>query len=1135
MYLSKLEIQGFKSFANKTAINFTRGITGIVGPNGCGKTNIVDALRWSLGEQKSSTLRSDKMENVIFNGTKDRKPMGMSEVSLSLVNDQGLLPTEYDEITITRRIFRSGESEYLLNKNLCRLKDITSLFMDTGMGTNAYSVIELKMVETILSNRADERRVMFEEAAGVNKYKLRRRLSLKKLDEVKGDLTRVNDIVSEVDKTVRSLERQAKKADKYNQLNSVLREKEIDLSEREYAKLTKRISELEESKSELLVRKGNIDKEIREIENELLVFNGKIETIEIELKDKRSEVADLTNDIFNLQKNISVAEEKINSLNQNKDRYRNEIDELHVKQINIREDVKNKREKIVELQSEIELKQQDLENEESSLTEKKVTVEEKRELVKAQNTKLNELQKEITKKENEISNVQQQLKRLNDSIESNNERIAVITNNIAKTVGYLEELANEKEEAENRLAESENLLANQQKEKDTIEKQIQSFRDKELESKSVISNLKNKIEFLETLLTNLEGVSSGSKDLVENKEWSEGEKTFLADVGNAEDKYRFALDAALKHVLNNLLIENFEELSKAVEHLKNHELGKASFYLLNKNGSQTTTWIDKLYNYSLRRKITKLRQENKFIGFAHEFVKTDKKWKNYFESILNFTGVTESLDDAISLKKKYPGFSFTTLEGDLISRDGIIEAGSLPKADETVLGRKQLLENLKAELPKYQEHLNKVQADISNAEHALSKIDLKSIQEQNKILLNDITALEKQISQFEFEKKKSDEEVEKLQVEIKTAAEKANQTDNDFSSANSELEEKDSVFNSEQEKLDELEAELIESEEKFNNAQRDLNAKKVDIERAHGQLVNTKNEITRAEENAESISDTIERREYDIRDSENQIITVSRDLDHDQIEFDNLSGEKEKLVEQEAQIERQLRSIREEASELQGKLNDIRNERQSIADSIHDFDIQSNKITLTIENLIEHIEESYSLQLEIKDFEDMDEFPFQERKAEVHELKQKLKGLGPINLLAYSEYEEEKERLDFLLQQRDDLINSEKDLIATIHEINTTAKDLFINTFHEIRDNFKVIFQTLFNPGDEADLILQEGVDPLEAKVEIIAKPKGKRPTSIELLSGGEKTLTATALLFAIYLVKPSPFCVLDEVDAPLD
>src|SRR3989339_2149631 len=287
LYLSKLEILGFKSFAQKTVINFNDGITSIVGPNGCGKTNIVDAIRWCLGEQRSGALRSDKMENVIFNGTAHRKPMGMAEVSLTIENTKGILPTEYTDVTITRRIFRSGESEYLLNKNICRLKDITNLFMDTGMGTNAYSVIELKMVETILSSKAEERRRMFEEAAGVNKYKLRRRLSLKKLDDVKTDLTRVNDIVSEVDKTVRSLERQAKRADQYNQIQVVLREKEIDLAEREFSSLNSKLRSLKNEIIELTTQKDQIDIDIRKIENELISYRNQINAIDSELQEKR--------------------------------------------------------------------------------------------------------------------------------------------------------------------------------------------------------------------------------------------------------------------------------------------------------------------------------------------------------------------------------------------------------------------------------------------------------------------------------------------------------------------------------------------------------------------------------------------------------------------------------------------------------------------------------------------------------------------------------------------------------------------------------------------------------------------------------------------------------------------------------
>src|SRR5690606_23063182 len=306
MYLSKLEIFGFKSFAQKTVVNFNEGVTSIVGPNGCGKTNIVDAIRWCLGEQKSSALRSDKMENVIFNGTATRKPMGMAEVSLTIENTKGILPTEYTDVTITRRIFRSGESEYLLNKNICRLKDITNLFMDTGIGANAYSVIELKMVETILSNKAEERRTMFEEAAGVNKYKLRRRLALKKLDDVKSDLVRVNDIVTEVEKKVASLERQAKKADRFNNLSSTLREQELDLAERELALFTLQAGKAKINKDELFRKKVKYESDIASNEEQLKNSREKLLLIESELKDKRAEVSLQTEKIYNTQNSISL-------------------------------------------------------------------------------------------------------------------------------------------------------------------------------------------------------------------------------------------------------------------------------------------------------------------------------------------------------------------------------------------------------------------------------------------------------------------------------------------------------------------------------------------------------------------------------------------------------------------------------------------------------------------------------------------------------------------------------------------------------------------------------------------------------------------------------------------------------------
>ncbi len=1134
MYLSKLELFGFKSFASRTGIKFTKGITGIVGPNGCGKTNIVDALRWSLGEQKSSTLRSDKMENVIFNGTRSRKPMGMSEVSLTLVNDDNTLPTEYSEVKITRRIFRSGESEYLLNNNICRLKDITNLFMDTGMGTNAYSVIELKMIEVILSNKQEERRRMFEEAAGVNKYKLRRRHSLKKLEDVKSDLTRVNDIVSEVEKNVRSLERQAKKADRYNQVQSVLREKELDLAERNFFRFSTDKERLTGTKEEKNTRKLEIDSNIKSIENELIQFRARINEVDSKLRNKRSEINAQSDKIHDLKMIISVADERLNSLEKNLERFTGELEELHFQKEENEEIISENSSKVSALDISINEKEIALSSDGQSIDKLREDFETKKQQLKIKNDEALAKFKDITSKENQLFNLKETNGKLNESIKNLNEKIQRVTNNIAKTVGYLEDLENEKKSTQQKLEASEHHYVEQQKLKESLEKTLTGLREKEMEERGLLKALKDKIEFFQTLIQNLEGVSKGSKVLIENVEWSQKEKTLFADVGNTDEEYRFALEASLKSVLNNLLIEDITTLQKAIDYLKNNDLGKASFFLLNSSNGKKS-FVEKLQEFSVNRKRKKIQKEDSFHAWALDLVKSDSKWLPYFSKVLSKTVITKDLNSALSLYNDYPEFNFATLNGDFVQSSGVIEAGSSPKLDETLFGRKQMLENLKNEYPVYESNLVKLKGEIENTEEKITAINLTILSEQGKILTNEINNIDKQISQMEFEKNRSSEEIEKSQEEIQKFAEESNQIENKVESISTELEAVKSERDRFENELTELENSASEVEKLLNDKLSDYNTKKLELERNKGELQNIKNLIGRAEQTSQTIDVTIDKRKSDIGNTGSEISIIKEQQSENTLTLDDLNFTKNKLLEEASEIESRLRSIKDESSELESRLNLLRNERQEISDSIHEIDLKISELKMKLENLVEHIQEEYNQSIELKEFDDLENFDFQAVSREVHEYKEKLKNLGPINLLAYSEYEEEKERLDFLLNQRNDLIESEKDLIKTIHQINDTAQKLFQETFENIRENFKQIFRTLFDPGDEADLILQEDVDPLEAKIEIIAKPKGKRPTSIELLSGGEKTLTATALLFAIYLVKPSPFCVLDEVDAPLD
>lgn len=1135
MYLGKLEILGFKSFAQKTIVNFNQGVTSIVGPNGCGKTNIVDAIRWCLGEQRSGTLRSDKMENVIFNGTSNKKPMGMAEVSLTIQNNKGILPTEYSEVTITRRIFRSGESEYLLNKNICRLKDITNLFMDTGIGSNAYSVIELKMVETILNNKTDERRVMFEEAAGVNKYKLRRRLALKKLDDVKSDLTRVNDIVSEVEKKVNSLERQAKKADKYNKVSSTLRELEIELAERELALFINQKNEARQTKETNFQAKINLDSELARLEDEIKIIKQQLSDIEDELKIKRSALNFQTEKIYNTQSNISVSTERENSLKKNIDRFQIELEELK-RQLTETEKIIFDGNKTL---NEYLLKNESKDNERKLIKERlsllKIEFETKRNFLKTQSEQLLQKFKEIAANENDLANIKKSLHSKNLSISKLNEKIQFLTGNIAKTVGYIEDLNQEKRETDGKLADAETIYLEKQKEKENLEKKLNELRAKELEIKSAINNVKDKINFIQNLIDTLEGVSKGAKALIEGGDWARGERALLAHVGNSSEEFRFAIEASLKTNLNNILIESIEDLKNGIEYLKNNEIGKASFSLNNNLLNKNDGLLLKISKLILKSKSKKLAKEKGFIGWAKDFIQTEKKWKVYFENILNKTVIVDNFSNAYELSSKYNDFNFATLNGDYIDKSGIIEAGSAPRIDDSLFGRKQVLEKLKDEYPSLELDLDILRKEISVLESSISEIDLKVLSERGRLLVNDLANVEKQISQFEFEKKRANDEIEKTRLEIQDLASESNKLDNE----NINLQAILSVQIEEKKKAD-LDQHLLEEdfkkfEEEYNSIETKLNMLNLEIERLRGEKRNIENAIHRANETVENIKKTISKREFDVTSSSEEVDLLIKSINIKKDELLELEHGKNILVEEENSINSKYKSIQLQIQDIENRQKSLRKERDVVSESIHMSEMKLNELAIKINSLQESIQENYSLSLQKKEFEDNETFDFKQRTDEVHSLKQQIKNLGPINLLAYSEYEEERGRFDFLNKQRNDLIDSEKDIVKTIEEININAQSLFMDTFEKIRTNFINIFRGLFNPGDEADLRLEESSDPLEGKIEIIAKPKGKRPTSIELLSGGEKTLTAIALLFAIYLVKPSPFCILDEIDAPLD
>ncbi len=743
--------------------------------------------------------------------------------------------------------------------------------------------------------------------------------------------------------------------------------------------------------------------------------------------------------------------------------------------------------------------------------------------------------KEITNKENELSNVEKSLEGKNISINKLNSKIQTLTGNIAKTVGYLEELNQEKADVENKINEVENIYSQKQKEKDQLEKELNLKKEKELEYKGLLNALKEKIGFIQNLIDNLEGVSNGAKALLENNDWAAGKKTILAHTGNSSDEYRFAVEAALKNNLNDILIETMDDLKNGIEYLKSNDIGKASFYVSGFGNNRKKNLMDKIHDYGTKRKAKKLVAEKGFVGRAVDFVQTEEKWKSFFDKLLDKYIVVDTLDTAFRLSEKYPGFNFTTLNGDYVDNSGSIEAGSEPKPDDSIFGRKQFLEKLKNEFPLREAQLEKLREGINRSETRINGIDLNVLSERGKLLVNDLSNVEKQIAQFEYEKQKAEDEIEKTRAEISDLVTESNNLDNERNKLSGILEEQEKERTSVERQRAGVEEEVKTCEESYGASVAEQNRINLDLERLLGEKKNTENAIKRAEDSIETIGKSIAKREFDINSSGEEIESLKQVLEEKGLDIRELEDGKNNLLKEESEIDSAFKTLRTKIGEKETAQNGFRKEREAVSDEIHSCDMKLNELGMKTENLRENIKENYSVTLEAKTFDDLEEFDFKQRTEEVHTLKQQVRNLGPINLLAYSEYEEEKERFDFLNKQRNDLLESERDIIKTIEEINQTAQTLFMDTFEQIRQNFIDIFRGLFNPGDEADLKLEEAADPLEAKIEIIAKPKGKRPTSIELLSGGEKTLTAIALLFAIYLVKPSPFCILDEVDAPLD
>lgn len=1119
MFLSKLELIGFKSFATRTEFIFDGGITCVVGPNGAGKTNVLDSIRWVLGEQRTSLLRSDSMENVIFNGSQTRKPLGMAEVTMTIKNDKGLLPIDYSEVSITRRVFRSGEGEYFLNKTQCRLKDIQDLLMDSGMAATAYSVIELKMVEDILRENTDERRKMFEEASGVTRYKARRKAALSKLDDVQRDLIRVNDLISEIEKKVGSLERQAKRAEQYKRFTDELVKLERQYLFVEHSLITSKIAPLRETLAESQTARASSLSSLSQQEQFLQVLRGEVSEIEREISALNSQKAEEQLRLHATEEEIAVLQERIRGLNET-------ITGLERRKI----ELSTRNEALNRQLEELSLSLLEAEKEEKGALDE-LSVEqdgfkEFEQLVFLAREKSNLSHENVIRIINEAAIKQNDRERISARIE----RVRL----------HLDELLNREKQLEDEQLNIQRRIENSNKERDRILHEIENEKRKltELErhKEDLIGNLNRKkeevkrlqeqlqsnsarIEFLSGLIEHLEGLPEGAKALARGEVNGAPRFDILGDLFYVPPDYRIAAESVLGEAANYLVSPDEHTALSAIDLLRGNDLGKVTFVCRDR--------VSDISFPSLRAPGEKLLN----------YVRTAPENEKLAQLFLGDVYVVNNYREADRILRENPEAICVSLSGDLYSHKGIIKGGSTRRTEGGRIGKRQQLEELQVDNLRLSHELEDAESKIEQLQREADSLPIKTTNESLRKFELELARLE----QSNVENGRALSRIENQFAEIRTRIEnlkvEASETEKELNAINAILAEINAAksnasreYEVSLESLKQVEEEYRARNERLRSLQgkhleciNKLNFLRQEIESAKGQIASNTESIKEADEEIESAKNGV-------ANSHDNLLALEIQRESQTARISHLDNEIQELIEK-------LNEKKAVQDLAEAKLKEMRTNHETAVEAEHQIQLKIGELEAQARAIADRAKEEYNLDVTTETnitLEITKEFDLASARDRINYLKSRIDSFGPVNLVAFSEYEEEKRRFDFINAQREDLLEAEKSLSESIDEINKTAHQKFLETFELISENFKTTFQSLFD-GGEAELRLEPGVDPLEAKIEIMAKPAGKRPQSIDLLSAGEKTLTAIALLFAIYLVKPSPFCILDEVDAPLD
>ena len=1187
MLLKSLEMHGFKSFADKTKLEFHEGVTGIVGPNGCGKSNIVDAMRWVLGETSAKALRGGEMADVIFNGTDRRSPLGMAEVTLTLTGCSSILETEYDEVSIGRRVYRDGKSDYLLNQSPCRLKDVHDLLMGTGIGRTSYSIMEQGKIDMLLSSKPEDRRAVFEEAAGITKFKQQKKEALRKLDYTEGNLVRVRDIISEEERQIRSLSRQASKAKRFQLLQEEVTVLDLHFSHRQWREYLAGMSELTVSSRNLRQEQDQLEEEIDKKQAAMASARFEYQELEGRLSELQGQISQIDNEIDSARNRIQFNSERFQEQSVLIQKNEEDIDSTTSKLSTQKEELATATETLAAVEKRMVEQKEILQKYETETDEARSHREELTEEIRDSDSMRSELK-------STIATLSAQIAASSLQFDSDKQRLLDLTDELGQLQRTEKQRRNEARELKKKITKLNKSIELYEEEMIGMEQRYRQAKSAAMERLEDLSSLHkinaekvSRLDVLEQLVAEGEGFAKGTQAVLKGLDdpniFGDSMREPLYSFIETEDRFAGAIEAAMGNQLQTVVVAGLEVAEKVIEALKEGMLGKASLIA-----------ADHLDNNSGEKRGAVPKGA---ICWALDAVKPSEPVHSLMEQLLGDVLIAEDLRSALKIRKKSPGQAVATLNGEFVSKEGVIhggasgdESGSILKRQTEIRDLSRVTHSLFSEVKKMQHRRDDLNSRVSKLESFLEdaraklqekRLAASQLQESLHHAERDLHAVANKLESIKWEQKQIQDRSVSLETGMVSNREQLDVNNASVATVDQTIERAVS-------QLDEARM----REERLNKL---VTEARTSLAVEKGTKENLENQQIPMENRLRELEDLIVRRREETTDFKERIEKGKQETESLQKLIEEKEAERTTLQETREELLKERGGYVTKIDAGEEELNEKRKLVQEVAERRNRDELQASQYEIHIENLQSNIQERYQTGLEYfePDSHQLLAVIDQQKKAKgiavataehleaevtaaalaeaedgperdessgtgdsneesiefidpsepdwafveevVRDLRGKLDSMGPVNLDAIPEYEELEERYNFNLRELTDLENAKEELLKLIARINRDTRKMFSESFAEVRKNFRDMFKELFGEKAKSDLVLLDDEDPLEAGIDIIAKPPGKKLQSISLLSGGERSMTAVALLFAIFMVKPSPFCVLDELDAPLD